>query len=81
MPTLATVRRRRQPAHDTLNNFRLVFDQQFMDTVVGRMDINEAIFKRILDDDEFRQTLMELYATRVYRRANAKEEAPEPSAE
>jgi hypothetical protein len=46
-----------------------VFDQQFMDTVVGRMDLNEAIFKRILDDEEFRRTLMEMYATRVYRRA------------
>lgn len=46
-----------------------MFDQQFMDTVVGRMDLNEAIFKRILDDEEFRRTLMEMYATRVYRRA------------
>jgi type I restriction enzyme R subunit len=55
--------------HNTLENFRLVFDQQFMPTVVGRMDMNEAIFKRMLDDEEFRQTLMELYATRVYRRA------------
>jgi type I restriction enzyme M protein len=30
---------------------------------------NEAIFKWILDDDEFRQVLMDLYAGRVYRRA------------
>jgi len=30
---------------------------------------NEAIFKRILDDEEFRQVLMDLYASRVYRRA------------
>jgi len=50
-----------------------VFDQQFMDTVVGRMDLNEAIFKRILDDEEFRRTLMEMYATRVYRRARTKD--------
>ena len=40
-----------------------------MKTVVGRMHDNEAIFKRVLDDEEFRQTLMDLYATRVYRRA------------
>ena len=43
-----------------------------MDTVVGSMDLNEAIFKRILDDEEFRRTLMEMYATRVYRRARTK---------
>ena len=40
----------------------------FMGTVVDRMDDNEAIFKRVLDDDEFQATLMGLYAERVYRR-------------
>ena len=33
------------------------------------MDDNEAIFKRFLDDEDFRQFLMDLYAVRVYRRA------------
>jgi type I restriction enzyme R subunit len=47
-----------------------VFDRMFMGTVVGRMDDNEAIFKRVLDDEEFRQVLMEFYARRVYLRAN-----------
>jgi hypothetical protein len=40
-----------------------------MDTVVGRMDLKEAIFKRVLDDEEFRRTMMEMYATRFYRTA------------
>ncbi len=48
-----------------IDNFRLVFDQRFLDTVVARMDDNEAIFKRILDDEEFRHVLMDLYASRV----------------
>jgi type I restriction enzyme R subunit len=55
--------------NNTLDNFRLVFDREFMRKIVSRMDVNEAIYKRILDDEELRQTLMELYATRVYRRA------------
>jgi hypothetical protein len=38
------------------------------------MDENEAIFKRILDDEEFRQVLMDLYAGRVYRRARRGED-------
>ncbi|MHB1738553.1 MAG: type I restriction endonuclease subunit R [Actinomycetes bacterium] len=58
-----------QARSNTLENFRLVFDHRFLDTVVSRMDENEAIFKRILDDEEFRQVLMDLYAGRVYRRA------------
>ena len=37
-----------------------------MTTVVGRMDDNEAIFKRILDDEEFRQVLADYYLKRVY---------------
>ena len=42
-----------------------------MGDVVGRMDMNEAIFKRLLDDDEFRQVLMDFYAARVFVKARA----------
>jgi len=54
---------------NTLDNFRLVFDREFEKTLIGRMQGNEAIVSRVLDDEEFRRTLIELYATRVYRRA------------
>jgi type I restriction enzyme R subunit len=60
---------RAQAQSNTPENFRLVFDNRFMNTVVSRMDENEAIFKRILDDEEFRRVLMDLYAKRVYERA------------
>jgi type I restriction enzyme, R subunit len=51
------------------DNFRLVFDKVFLNTVVRRMDDNEAIFKRILDDQEFQSVLMDFYARRVFDRA------------
>ena len=57
-----------QARGNEFENFRLVFDRMFMGTVVGRMDDNEEIFKRVLDDAEFQKTLMDLYAARVYRR-------------
>jgi type I restriction enzyme, R subunit len=60
-----------QARNNEFANFRLVFDRMFMGTVVGRMDDNEAIFKRVLDDPDFQQTLMDLYAMRVYRRLRA----------
>lgn len=60
-----------QARNNTLDNFRLVFDRLFLRTVVGRMDENEAIFKRILDDPDFQAALMDLYATRVYSRSRA----------
>jgi type I restriction enzyme R subunit len=58
-----------QAQNNTLDNFRLVFDRMFLKTIVGRMDGNEAIVKRVLDDPEFQSALMDLYATRVYGRA------------
>ena len=60
-----------QARNNEFGNFRLVFDRMFLGTVVGRMDENEEIFKRVLDDDEFQQELMDLYAMRVYRRLRA----------
>jgi len=59
-----------QARNNEFENFRLVFDRMFLETVVGRMDDNEAIFKRVLDDAEFQKTLMDLYANRVYQRLN-----------
>jgi type I restriction enzyme R subunit len=63
-----------QARSNTMENFRLAFDEHFMNTVIERMDENEAIFKRIIDDDEFRQVLMDIYAGRVYRRAREGEQ-------
>ena len=57
-----------QAKNNDLGNFRLVFDPKFMDTVIGRMDANETIFKRILDDEDFRAVLADYYLRRVYRR-------------
>jgi type I restriction enzyme R subunit len=55
-----------QARNNEFDNFRLVFDRMFLATVIGRMDDNEAIFKRVLDDEEFKQTIMDWYADRVY---------------
>ncbi len=63
-----------QALNNEFENFRLVFDRMFMGTVIGRMDDNEAIFKRVLDDPEFQKTLMDLYAMRVYRRLREQSE-------
>jgi type I restriction enzyme R subunit len=53
--------------NNTFDNFRLVFDREFEKTLIGRMQGNEAIVSRILDDEEFSDALMELY--RVYQQA------------
>ncbi len=57
-----------QAQNNEFDNFRLVFDRKFLSTVVERMDGNEAIYKRVLDDEEFQKALMDLYALRLYQR-------------
>ncbi len=44
-----------QAKNNTIDNFRLVFDRKFLRTIVTRMDDNDEIYKRILDDEDFRR--------------------------
>jgi type I restriction enzyme R subunit len=55
-----------QARNNLYDNFILVFERQFMNTIIKRMDANEEIFKRILDDDEFKQVLLDMYARRIF---------------
>ena len=60
-----------QAKNNEFDNFRLVFDRKFLATVISRMDGNEAIYKRVLDDADFQKALMDLYALRLYDRLRA----------
>jgi type I restriction enzyme R subunit len=62
-PTLAA-----QAEQNDLTNFRFAFDKAFMSTIVGRMDANDEIFKRVLDDQDFRDILADYYVRKVYER-------------
>ncbi len=54
--------------NDDFKNFSLVFEKLFLSTILGRTDDNEEIVKRILDDEEYRDVLRDIYAGRLYRR-------------
>jgi type I restriction enzyme R subunit len=58
-----------QARNNTVENFKLVFDRNFLKTVLSRMDENDALFKRILDDMEFQEAIKDFYGTKVYRQA------------
>jgi type I restriction enzyme R subunit len=55
-----------QARENDLANFRLAFDREFMNTVVTRMDTNNEIFKKILDDSDVRDFLADAYVRKVY---------------
>lgn len=39
-----------------------------MQLLLGRMDANDAITKRVLDDEEFRTAVSQFYLQKVYER-------------
>lgn len=55
-----------QAKENDLANFRFAFDKTFMNTIVSRMDANSDIFKRVLDDADFRSLLADYYVKKVY---------------
>lgn len=69
-----------QAQNNTLDNFRLVFDKKFLQTIVTRVDANEEIFKKILDDQDFREALGEFYLRKVYQRLQTSPAGPAEAA-
>jgi len=47
-----------------------VFERMFLATILKRVDDNEEIFKRILDDEAFQALIKEWYAKRVFDALN-----------
>ena len=52
-----------------------MFDAKFLNTIVTRMDGNDAIFKQILDDHDFREILSDFYLRKVYSRIRSEDAA------
>lgn len=57
-----------QARNNSLDNFRLAFDRKFLQTIVTRVDDNEEIYKKILDDEDFKTAVSEFYLRKVYER-------------
>jgi type I restriction enzyme R subunit len=57
-----------QARNNSIENFGLVFGRKFLQTIVTRVDANDEIYKKILDDDDFRATVGEFYLRKVYQR-------------
>jgi len=53
---------------NTVEDFRLAFEKVFIDKVVDRMDQNRAFFTRVLDDEQFRNALMEYMLIETYEK-------------
>ena len=58
-----------QARANPIENFRLVFADAFIKSIVGRMDDNADIFRQILDNPTFQSVVMDHYLQRVFRQA------------
>ncbi len=59
-----------QAKSNTIENFRYGFEEEFLNALIGRMDQNQEIFAKILDDAEFGDTVREWMLRKVYKRLN-----------
>lgn len=55
---------------NTLDDFRLAFEKVFINKVIDRMDQNQAFFTKILDDEQFKNALMDLMLVDTYEKLN-----------
>jgi type I restriction enzyme R subunit len=57
-----------QAKANEIDNFRFPFEQQFDAAVVDRQEANEELFKKLLEEPEFRNAVKGLLLERVYER-------------
>jgi type I restriction enzyme, R subunit len=59
-----------QTKRNTRDNFRYGFEEVFLDKLIGRMDANEEMFTKLMDDEQFAQQVKEFLLKKVYKRLN-----------
>ena len=61
-----------QARANPIENFRLAFNEVFLKSIITRMDDNEDIFRKILDEPAFQAVVMDHYLQRVYGQARVR---------
>ena len=55
---------------NTLDNFKFGFEDTFMDKLIGRMEQNQDLFSKMMDDNEFGTIVRNYMIKKVYKRFN-----------
>lgn len=59
-----------QARNNTLDNFKFGLDDAFMDKLIGRMEQNQDIFSKMMDDKDFGLIVRSYMLKKVYNRLN-----------
>jgi len=57
-----------QAKNNTMDNFKYGFEEVFLNTLIKRMDQNQELFAKMMDDDEFSRVVKRLLLEKVYAR-------------
>ena len=57
---------------NTKDNFKFSYKKAFLDVVISRMAQNEKFFMKILEDSDFKETVMEFMFDEVYEKLSNK---------
>ncbi|RSL33927.1 hypothetical protein D7Z54_07360 [Salibacterium salarium] len=52
----------------SMDNYRYAFEKEFINKWIERMDKDQSIFSKIMDDEEFKEIMMLEMMRRVYER-------------
>ena len=58
----------KQAQSNTKENFKFGFDDKFMDVVIERMEQNEELFAKLMDDEKMAKIVKQMLLDRVYKR-------------
>jgi type I restriction enzyme, R subunit len=56
--------------NNSLENFKYAFDEAFIQTLIDRMDSNQDIFEKIMDNQEFKSVVTNYLTNKIYERFN-----------
>ncbi len=62
----------KQAQSNTKENFKYGFDDKFMDVVIERMEQNEELFAKLMDDEKMAGIVKEMLLDKVYKRLSDK---------
>jgi type I restriction enzyme R subunit len=64
-----------QAKSNTIDNFKYGFDEAFLAKLIERMEDNQGIFEKILDDKEFGEIVKKWMLNKVYKRLSTQKES------
>jgi type I restriction enzyme R subunit len=60
----------KQAKVNKMDTFKYAFEDIFIEKLIGRMDQNQEIFEKVLEDKEFGDLIKELMIKKIYRKLN-----------